>query len=722
MGKEWSWGGRSTNIRRAEKDTSGCMSGVLQLLFDFHQFQFPLHQPSFKNPNSFLPEEPTILKGLEAPRNSLESEEGLCMGTVPLSSITKEGHLNLPMAIRVGTKIDNGRRSGETKDFMEEISSETSTSPVTKTPNLVARLMGLDLLPESSSLSSSSSSSTSSKPHQDHNFQEKLACEAVKRDLRSRRTVHSRSNGNMNFIENEVRYEMTGSRSLPETPRISSARRSSDTDPRLSLQINKENLMIPPEEFTSRNSFSCSPYSTKLRRKELRQEDENRNPSYYARQIVKQVKDSIGRRKMGMDITNTTRNRASEGDSPTIKPQKTRLLSHTKKGDESSPGKHSEPSRSPRLRFLEQENKRVTATSTSHDQCSHGLKRSSQPSLSPKVHRKPKAQQATTKCKKGRSSSERFTQRLTKPPQISETVRNMRDESFVRATTAIKANLSDKNSKKTPLSSNLSVQKLEAQGSKGRTQLSSCLSQKYNRQEGTETLADQDDNKGISNRSNSSSKNGGSAEFRYVNGILRSTGIYRDAFVSITRWFSPYHILNPLIFHYLEHSFPYSKIDYIDDDEGGEEEEEEVDLGTIRHRCNRKLLFQLVDEILVDLVRPYLKMKPWLRSSSGGLFPVGISKDTQMTGVQLLERLWSCIQSFPAANCQILQDIDALVEKDIPDASMRSVLSYSEEGESIVFEIERYILDSLLHEIAAAFVFVEQRKRRKREKLKSWNG
>ncbi|XP_042483899.1 uncharacterized protein LOC122064256 isoform X1 [Macadamia integrifolia] len=705
MVREWSWGGgRSSTTRRVERDTSGCISGVLQLLFD-HQFQFPLHQPCFKSPDSFLPEDPTILKGLEAPRNSLESEEDPCMGTLRLSSITKEDDLNLPKMIEI--------RLG-TKGGMEEISSETSTSPVIKTPNLVARLMGLDLLPESSPISSSSSSTTTSesahvsgrsrgKFHQEQNLKEKLACAAVRRDLRSRKTIHE-------------------SRSLPDSPRISSARRSSDMDPRLSLQINKENLMVPPEEFTSRNSLSCSHYSTKSRKKEWRQGNENRNPSYYARQIVKQVKESVGRRKMGLDITNTTRNGSSE-DIPTIKPHRTRLLNHTKMGDESSPGKHSAQSRSPRLRFLEPENKRVTAPSTSHDQClnSPSTSASTDNEPQPKAPRRPRPQpsnrSATTKCKKG--SSKRFTERLTKPPQITETVRNMREEAFVRATPVAKPN-HYKNSKKNPLSKDLVLlglkkdqqkcstnQKLVAQSSKQSSQLSSCLSQKYNRQEETEMLARQDQNKG---NSNSSSKKGGSAEFRYVKKILRSTGIHRDAFVSITRWFSPYHLLNPLIFHYLENSFPYSKTENNgDDDEEEEEGEEEIDLGTIRHRCNRKLLFQLVDEILVDVLRPYLKRKPWLCSIHGELLPASINKETQMrmTGLRLMELLWSRIQSFPAANCQILQDIDNLVEKDLPDANIHTVLSYSEEGESIVFEIERDILDSLLHEIVATFVFFE---------------
>ena len=87
MGKDWHWGGRSTKRGGGEgggrpegggggattscggdknnsATPSGCMSAVLQF-FDFHQFQFVLHQPQPPlKPHSFLPEDPTLLKGL----------------------------------------------------------------------------------------------------------------------------------------------------------------------------------------------------------------------------------------------------------------------------------------------------------------------------------------------------------------------------------------------------------------------------------------------------------------------------------------------------------------------------------------------------------------------------------------------------------------------------------------------------------------------------------
>ncbi|KAF8380377.1 hypothetical protein HHK36_027862 [Tetracentron sinense] len=667
MGRERYWGGgRSMRKEGGEKESHGCMSGVLQL-FDFPQFQFALHQqPSFK-PDPFLQEDPTHVKGVEAPRNSLESEEGPFMGAASFSSIMKEEDLKIPVGIRLETVAETGGKAGVSKPRIEDLSSESSSSPGTKTPNLVARLMGLDLLPDDLSPCSSSilvkSSSQRFNLHQ-HHLQERNASAVLKRELRSRQPLQSRTNNTTNFMENhhELRYEITGSRSLPDTPRISSARRS-DVDPRLSLSINKENMIINGE-------FDYSPVMKGRKKEWIREEDENRSPSYYARQIVKQVKESVSR-KVGLDITNSPRNR--EGDSLTIKSKKKGV---SKTGDiESSTSKHSTPSCSPRLRFLEPKNKPVT-TSVAKDKTSHSPKPLSKPcpispplmsstpatseNQSPLQPPKPKSQQSISKCKK--ASSERFTQRLKKPPQTSETIRA---PPVPAATT--KLNLAEKKKcKKTPLSNDLLSTKLPQK------QLSSCSSQTY-KQEATQMLVDRDDH---------NSTGDDVAEFRYVSAILKRTGIDRDSVVSITRWFTPSHPLNPSIFHHLEHSLMLdSKATF---------------LGQLRHFCNRRLLFNLIDEILVEILKPHLGLKPWLPSMSYSSI-----RHDNFTGFQLLDRLCEKIRSFPLADCQSGQDIDALVEKDLPDANMRR-LPILDEAELIVIEIERDILDSLVHEIASS--------------------
>lgn len=63
------------------------------------------------------------------------------------------------------------------------------------------------------------------------------------------------------------------------------------------------------------------------------------------------------------------------------------------------------------------------------------------------------------------------------------------------------------------------------------------------------------------------------------------------------------------------------------------------------------------------------------------------------------------IQSLPSANCQVLEDIDALIDKDLRKKELgirgRVFEEEEEEGESIVLEIERDIFESLVHESVA---------------------
>lgn len=168
---------------------------------------------------------------------------------------------------------------------------EISSSPGTKTPTLVARLMGLDLLPDSTS-SSPRPSSTLDVPSLIHHS----------------RTPHHRSSAGRKSCSDIVESSR-GTRSLPETPRMSLGRRSDvDHHHRSSLHINRENntsrTVVEDFDFSRfREELKCS----------LAEDGTSRSPSHYARQIVKQVKESISRRVGMKDITNTIRSRPEQG-------------------------------------------------------------------------------------------------------------------------------------------------------------------------------------------------------------------------------------------------------------------------------------------------------------------------------------------------------------------------------------------------------------------------
>jgi len=160
--------------------------------------------------------------------------------------------------------------------------------------------------------------------------------------------------------------------------------------------------------------------------------------------------------------------------------------------------------------------------------------------------------------------------------------------------------------------------------------------------------------------------------------------------VSFTRWFSPSHPLNPSTFYYLEHLTTPSYVTSTWENNR-----------TLNRRSNRKLLFNLVDEILVDILRPYINMKPW-SSTRLGMFSQQ-DRISHMNGSHLVQMLCTKLRSFPCADCHDLKDIDGLIDKDLAQLKDQSEIAFGEEGERIVMEVEKDIMDTLIHETAMIF-------------------
>ncbi|XP_010445134.1 PREDICTED: uncharacterized protein LOC104727759 [Camelina sativa] len=237
MGKEWHKGGRSicsSKSKEKSNEASGCITALYHF-FHSHHFYFPSrhhhHQPSIDSPSRNP-------KGLVAPRNSLDLTE-----ESPLST-------NYKLEKEI-LNIHVGGKKSTLRALLIDKSSSNCNSPRIKTPgpNVVARLMGLDLLPD--------------------NF-----------DLNRSPRVGVRGH--------RLSGNGSGTRSLPVSPRI-----SSDSDHRrLSLQLNIENTKHD-EEFARK------------RLKELKQDGGSRSP----RRSRKQIKQSTPTiRNFGMDITNLLEN------------------------------------------------------------------------------------------------------------------------------------------------------------------------------------------------------------------------------------------------------------------------------------------------------------------------------------------------------------------------------------------------------------------------------
>ncbi|KAK7314943.1 hypothetical protein VNO77_33475 [Canavalia gladiata] len=724
MGKEWYWTGRSSKrgggVEGTETQTqtpsSGCMCAVFQF-FDFHPFHFPTmnhhHQHDSFKPPSCLQEDPvtTVPKGAEAPRNSLESEDG---NDTVSSSLSKEENFKIPKNI-MQIKTSGSRRTSGSSGNLNDLSSEISNSPGTKTPTLVARLMGLDLLPGAHSPSSSSSSSSclstpnpqGNVPHLHH--------------LRPKQHIQTK---HRNSIDSSDIAAVT--RSLPETPKISTARRS-DVDHyhhRLSLQINKDNMNLGEDLELHRFSFS--------KRKCDENNTSSKSPSHYARQIVKQVKESVSR-KVGQDITNTLKTREQEKKEEPVGQFRSKKCTKTslKAIDETSQGKHlnqSLSSYSPRLRFIDTKNKPNTTTTTttrttsplsSKDQ--NMLKIATPPPQVntqlqlPRVLTKPKPQallaeqqeetqykKSVPKCKK--VTNERFNSRFKRPPQTSDIIRNKQEETFVIRQTSPTTRVSDTKSKKThPLSTNLlnnintvpnllpvktdpsppstkipskQSQVSDSKESKSSTQLSSCSRQRY-KQEGTSTLATREISNGSENKLNGASTTVAehhTPQFQYITRILTKEGTTNTTATATATWFSPTHPLDPSLFHQLEHSNNHKDSVFSPKNQLG-------------HRWNRRLTFDLVDEVLKEILKPKGNEKRlWFLKGNYGY-------QGKIEG--LIERVWKRVEEFPRAKCEVLEDIDGLIEMVESEDENNGI---EEEGEGLVAEIEGNIWDTLVHE------------------------
>ncbi|KAH0922826.1 hypothetical protein HID58_022844, partial [Brassica napus] len=613
MGRDWSWlggGGKKKPSSKSKKDintppppppssspagntatAAGCMSAVFNI-FDLQHLQFPINHHHLHLP-----------KGVDAPRNSLESMEE--EEETPCSPTRKDGNLNISMGIKIKTKP-------QIRSSTSSLAATESYSPSVKTPTLVARLMGLDLVPENYRSSPTPSSSSLN-------------------DLKTAaRSSHTNRHRHYSLQRNSVDG---GTRSLPETPRISLGRRSVDVNcyehQRSSLHLkDNNNNNLSSERELGVNNVRC----TRVKEMKIHEDKENRSPRDYARQIVMQLKENVSRRRrMGTDITNK-----EQQPRETHEPKKASKITITTHSSTSSPrlGQTETPKTKPASSLQTNSVSPKTMESTVKAQEKTRL-----PTVQEEAHGCKRQSKSVKKCKK----QENFKSRLVKPPQT------MQEEPFVRSPST-----SNNNNNK---SNNL----LLSQGDKSSLSINDLVS--FTSVPSLHTIIKKKDS---------------SPHKSYITRTLRRTGIDRDTPISYAKWFSPSHPLDPSIFYFLEH-FAITSSRPRNSPEG------------LSLRCNRKLLFHLIDEILADILKPHINLKPWVCR-----YPIRSRRS--LKGSVLIDELSRRIEKFPLAECLVLEDIDSLVAGDFPETAVQSELAFEEEGEGIVAEIERGILEALVTE------------------------
>lgn len=242
------------------------------------------------------------------------------------------------------------------------------------------------------------------------------------------------------------------------------------------------------------------------------------------------------------------------------------------------------------------------------------------------------------------------------------------------------------------------------QESKSSSQLSSCARQRY-KQEGTTTtlLATRD-------RSENKPNNGAFSfssttvvqphtpqELQYITAILARTTALKSQGIPTTLslnqgWFSPTNPLDPSIFHHLEHP-------------AGDKDRNFAPKDQLGHRWNRRLLFDLVDEVL----REILESQEGEREKRLWFLKGGICNQRGRSVEGLVKRVWKRVEEFPRAKCEVLEDIDELIDLQREKDGERM----EEEGEELVAEIEGNIWDTLVHETVIVMDCWENAKKEK---------
>ncbi|KAG2564659.1 hypothetical protein PVAP13_7NG078790 [Panicum virgatum] len=171
-------------------------------------------------------------------------------------------------------------------------------------------------------------------------------------------------------------------------------------------------------------------------------------------------------------------------------------------------------------------------------------------------------------------------------------------------------------------------------------------------------------------------------EYGYLRSVLERGGFMRSAppprrpFKGHNSVASP---VDPIVFHLLELELPA----------------DEARLGPLRHRWNRKLLFHLAQELLADLL---------LGLDSPAPAP-------EPSGPPLLGMVWRKVRSFPAADCQVVGDIDALVAADLEAARVRRLERHpavAQEAADVAEEVAERVLEALLGECVSVAVCVAE--------------
>ncbi|XP_062225074.1 uncharacterized protein LOC133923819 [Phragmites australis] len=526
-------------------------------------------------------------KGLEAPRNSFELDADNLNDT------------------QIGVQIEPVFDALACRKMRPKATAPSSEAETPRTPSLVARLMGIDGLPDNKSPSPAlkkTRASTSSAGRLAKKA-DKENCSAPSTGKEKKKRVIPESMNREPLRSLSCNVPTAEARSLPDTPRASTSARASWDGPRLSLQALKENVLDRAAQYMSLPTSPTSSSAGKKKkdghgRRVVRQEERERTAKEHAREIVRQAKETVASRKSKNAAKSAANNKENVSPSPTMEDKLLAVVQAGKSTVAAPPETQSTPPlHAPRV---------------------------------PLAPRQPPPPPPPQRAKPSRPPPP--------PPQLDPPTRARKPDGCERFATRIKKPTAGCQPPASP----------SAQPAPARS--ASVLCQRH-----SSAVPLEED-----------------PEYGYLLTVLE-----RGGFMRAGRPFKGHSVaspVDPIVFHLLELELPA----------------DEALLGPLRHRWNRKLLFHLTQEILADLLL--------------GHDASAVSGTVAESGATLLGRVWRKVRSFPAADCRVVGDIDALVATDLQLASVRRLGRHpavAEEAGDVADEVAERVLEGLLGECVA---------------------
>ncbi|XP_054820833.1 uncharacterized protein LOC129319794 isoform X2 [Prosopis cineraria] len=167
------------------------------------------------------------------------------------------------------------------------------------------------------------------------------------------------------------------------------------------------------------------------------------------------------------------------------------------------------------------------------------------------------------------------------------------------------------------------------------------------------------------------------AEFTYVKGVLELSGL-STSHESLGTWFSDEQPVDPTVYDELEGCLLFDP------------ESSRIEEAAGANHCNHLLLFDLINEILIEIFERSYSYYPKSLSSLSHVYPIPV-------GDQVLRQVWTLVRWYLNINSEFYPSLDYHVSRDLARSDGWMNLQF--DSECVGLELDDLIFNDLLEEV-----------------------